>query len=403
MRDTLLHQLRHPIVAAWRRTSISRWRELPHPVGDPTTRAGGPDADRLLIVGAGIAVGYGVLSHALGLGGHLVRRLSELTKRGASATIHGQADLTLRDARALLGTLRLTRFDAVLLACGASEAATLRSPRAWRRQLTGLLTDIDSGAQPIHVFVLGIPLMGELTGLFGALVRQRAALLNAQSQRACDSRAHATYVEIGVPGVLEPHMSMASYDHWARVIAPQLVEVLDGIVGIPSIAEPADEPRRQQAVDSIGNPSPSYHAQLLEVVTAARDLFGVVSAAVHIIDGDEQRVQAAAGPRYDGVSRGDSICDYTIQGDEVLVVEDTLKDERFRHQDWATGDGGVRFYAGCPLESPDGERVGAFCIIDTKPRAFTEADRALLRQLALHAQTLLWSNRDHLTPEPFGS
>jgi len=50
-----------------------------------------------------------------------------------------------------------------------------------------------------------------------------------------------------------------------------------------------------------------------------------------------------------------------------------------------------RFYAGFPIESQDGQRIGALCIIDGKPRVFTDSDAALLRDLAKQVQRVLWS------------
>jgi diguanylate cyclase (GGDEF)-like protein len=47
-----------------------------------------------------------------------------------------------------------------------------------------------------------------------------------------------------------------------------------------------------------------------------------------------------------------------------------------------TGEPNVRFYAGCPLRAPNGEKLGTLCLIDHQPREFSEEDRALLRDLA---------------------
>jgi GAF domain-containing protein len=49
----------------------------------------------------------------------------------------------------------------------------------------------------------------------------------------------------------------------------------------------------------------------------------------------------------------------------------------------------VRFYAGYPIEAPDGVCVGTLCVFDPEPREFGDADAALLRGLALMAQSEL--------------
>jgi GAF domain-containing protein len=52
-------------------------------------------------------------------------------------------------------------------------------------------------------------------------------------------------------------------------------------------------------------------------------------------------------------------------------------------------DGRVRFYAGYPIEAPNGMRIGALCLTDPTPRSFNRADEALLRELALRVQAVL--------------
>ena len=46
------------------------------------------------------------------------------------------------------------------------------------------------------------------------------------------------------------------------------------------------------------------------------------------------------------------------------------------------GDPHVRFYAGIPLHAADGARVGAFCIVDHKPRNLSTAQLRMLKDIA---------------------
>lgn len=67
--------------------------------------------------------------------------------------------------------------------------------------------------------------------------------------------------------------------------------------------------------------------------------------------------------------RKDSFCQYTLQSKEDLfVIRDTHQDERFSDNPYVTGHPGWRFYAGVPLVSPEGAKLGTFCLLDRKPR-----------------------------------
>jgi serine phosphatase RsbU (regulator of sigma subunit) len=97
--------------------------------------------------------------------------------------------------------------------------------------------------------------------------------------------------------------------------------------------------------------------------------------------------ETASGSRREvtGSARKDAFCATTIQGDGLFVVENTEADSRFADNLLVTGDPHVRFYAGYPIMS-DGQRVGALCIMDTKPHELTPIEEELLQDIALWVQ-----------------
>ncbi|MCA8885048.1 MAG: GAF domain-containing protein, partial [Hyphomonadaceae bacterium] len=92
--------------------------------------------------------------------------------------------------------------------------------------------------------------------------------------------------------------------------------------------------------------------------------------------------KAHHGFEFSETSRDMGFCSHAILGDDPLIVNDTLRDDRFADNPVVLGDPHVRFYAGVPLHAADGARVGAFCIVDSKPRTLTPAQLRMLQDLA---------------------
>ena len=80
--------------------------------------------------------------------------------------------------------------------------------------------------------------------------------------------------------------------------------------------------------------------------------------------------------------RETAFCAHAILENKLLIVPDTLLDERFAESPLVSGEPHIRFYAGCPLRSPGNFLVGTLCLIDTKPRELNAQQADLLTHLA---------------------
>lgn len=75
-------------------------------------------------------------------------------------------------------------------------------------------------------------------------------------------------------------------------------------------------------------------------------------------------------------------CVNTIRAEDAFVVSDAQADPRFSGRPCVVDGLKVRFYAGFPVHASDGARVGTLCVMDERPREFSEEHIANLRSFA---------------------
>lgn len=94
--------------------------------------------------------------------------------------------------------------------------------------------------------------------------------------------------------------------------------------------------------------------------------------------------------------RSISFCSHAIlEPDKLMVVEDTLLDPRFVNNPLVTSDMKIRFYAGMPILSHDGQALGALCVMDNKPHKFTSKQEKTLKSLAKQVESLFELRRQN--------
>ncbi|WAM53493.1 GAF domain-containing protein [Vreelandella venusta] len=129
------------------------------------------------------------------------------------------------------------------------------------------------------------------------------------------------------------------------------------------------------------------------IARLAIQFFGVEAALVTLVDEDRQWFKSRQGIALTQTCRTESFCAHAIQEEGIFEIEDASQDSRFKDFVLVKAHQGIRFYAGVPMTTTNGFKVGTFCLIDSVPRRLNEQQRQVLRDLAACAEDEI--NRSH--------
>jgi len=152
------------------------------------------------------------------------------------------------------------------------------------------------------------------------------------------------------------------------------------------------EETRLEILHAIGLLDTPEEERFDRITRLCSKLFDMPISLVTLVDADRQWFKSAEGLEKRETPRDVSFCSHAIAGhDEVMVVHDTHRDERFARNPLVTGEPYIRFYAGCTIRA-NGSKLGTLCLLDNRSRdesEFTDSHRQLLLTLAAMAETEL--------------
>ena len=169
---------------------------------------------------------------------------------------------------------------------------------------------------------------------------------------------------------------------------------------------PDDDVARVRALRAAGAFDEDMRRDFDLAAKRAAEVFDAPVGLVTLIDETTQHIRGASVAKADSagaapISRDDftlarelSLCGHVVASTNSLVIEDIARDPRFANNP-ALSEKGVRFYAGAPFRDADGHVLGSLCIIDQKPRTFTERDLRLLESMADDLRNLLRQVEQH--------
>jgi len=131
---------------------------------------------------------------------------------------------------------------------------------------------------------------------------------------------------------------------------------------------PLTEIERLAALDRYGildtEPEPGFD----DIVLLATRICETPVALVSLVAENRQWFKARIGFPACETPLSESVCAQALRQKGVFIIPDLTLDERTRSNSLVTGEPFIRFYAGAPLETPDGIPLGTLCVIDTKAR-----------------------------------
>jgi GAF domain-containing protein len=158
--------------------------------------------------------------------------------------------------------------------------------------------------------------------------------------------------------------------------------------------QPENEPERVEALRRYQILDTDYDEAFDTAARLAAHVCQTPTALITFVDEDRQWFKSHYNFDMRETSRDLSFCAHAILQEGPTVVRDALDDERFRDNPLVTSAPYIRFYAGAPLVSAEGHRLGTLCVIDRVPRELRRDQIEALQMLSTVLMALLYTRRD---------
>ncbi|WP_146240215.1 GAF domain-containing protein [Curtobacterium sp. MCSS17_008] len=331
-----------------------------------TASASGPDPDRILVFGDAVFAPEHPLHAAAGL---MAEAVAARSGRGADVTAVPWSSWSGQTLLSAGNGIHFANHDVVVVCLSGSVVHSRTTNTAVvgaAEEALVLVDQLRPQLAPTAEIVLALAHREDQTALVTALHQARPDLIVLRIDADTVASAPPLLLEV-MQLLLEQQRARAGSPQWLR-----------------STPQPFDH--RYDAIRRLGIVDAPADAALDRMVQRMSELFHTKGAAITFLP--EGRQWSAASTWFPRGSRAlqDSFCRSTVLGSGPMVIGDAWA----RNGRQVARRGRIRFYAGHPLESVDGVRVGAVCVFDPAPRREDAVELDLLRDFAVLARDTLY-------------
>jgi len=137
-----------------------------------------------------------------------------------------------------------------------------------------------------------------------------------------------------------------------------------------------------QAVDRFLSLKINSREELQEIVELASELCAAPIALITLMGDKTQHIKFKVGTYVTQQATKETFCQFLVGEEELLMIPDTLQDQRCVDLPWVKDSTNIRFYAGVPLNTHDGLHLGSICVMGRKAKELTDVQKRLLKTLA---------------------
>ena len=142
------------------------------------------------------------------------------------------------------------------------------------------------------------------------------------------------------------------------------------------------ESKRLLALHSYDDLNSDSQEFLDNITFLASNFCNMPISMISLVDENTQWFVSKTGLNVESTAKNISICQYTIQQDDLFEIKDTHTDLFISNSPLARTNLKIRFYAGVPLKNVEGYNIGTLCVMDSKPGALDALQKSTLKTRA---------------------